>query len=123
MKVTNAGYKDPNNLKFENITVLGVPNPPLYVNVTLIGTGSRGSSDRLLPIANIQYDGVKKVNSHTLGDIAMHKCKVKTLTINSFFPLFKTEKSCGGGNVYIVVTSGLFDSNMTFYYYITTLFS
>nr|XP_019950458.1 PREDICTED: maltase-glucoamylase, intestinal-like [Paralichthys olivaceus] len=73
MKVTNAGYKDPNNLKFENITILGVPNPPLYANVTHIGTGTLGKSIRVVPNSNIQYDGVKKVLfltglSMTLGE-------------------------------------------------------
>uniref|UniRef100_A0A8C6LWD2 alpha-glucosidase n=1 Tax=Nothobranchius furzeri TaxID=105023 RepID=A0A8C6LWD2_NOTFU len=40
MQVTKAGYKDPNNLKFENITVLGVPHPPTSVSVTHVNTGS-----------------------------------------------------------------------------------
>uniref|UniRef100_A0A8C2ZM25 alpha-glucosidase n=1 Tax=Cyclopterus lumpus TaxID=8103 RepID=A0A8C2ZM25_CYCLU len=39
--VTHAGYKDPNALKFENITVLGVPHPPMSVSVTHVSGVTR----------------------------------------------------------------------------------
>ncbi|XP_022623710.1 maltase-glucoamylase, intestinal-like [Seriola dumerili] len=61
MQVTNAGYKDPNNLKFENITVLGVPFSPLAVSVTHVGAGAAGNSTTVLPNANIKYDAAKEV--------------------------------------------------------------
>lgn len=63
MQVTHAGYKDPNNIKFENITILGVPYPPSSVSVTQVGTGSPGTPTTL-PNSNIQYDADKKVNTH-----------------------------------------------------------
>lgn len=66
MKVSHAGYRDPNNLKFEDITVLGVPHPPTSVSVTHVGTGTSANSTTVLPNTNIQYDAVKKVNTHLL---------------------------------------------------------
>ncbi|XP_070684825.1 sucrase-isomaltase, intestinal [Pempheris klunzingeri] len=57
MQVIHAGYRDPNNLKFEEITVLGVPHPLLSVSVTHVDTGNI----ILLPDTNFQYDGAKKV--------------------------------------------------------------
>ncbi|KAK2912661.1 sucrase-isomaltase, intestinal-like [Channa argus] len=73
MQVTHAGYKDPNNLKFENITIIGVPYAPISVSVT---NGTLGNST--LPGANIQYDGNKKVLflhslSLTLGETYLVK--------------------------------------------------
>ncbi|XP_017279452.1 maltase-glucoamylase, intestinal [Kryptolebias marmoratus] len=58
VQATNAGYKDPNNLTFEEITVLGVPHPPTSVSVTPIG-----SSDVLtiLPNTSISYNESTKV--------------------------------------------------------------
>uniref|UniRef100_A0A8C5HXG7 alpha-glucosidase n=1 Tax=Gouania willdenowi TaxID=441366 RepID=A0A8C5HXG7_GOUWI len=38
MRVTNAGYRDPNNLHFENITILGVPHTPTSVSVTQVNS-------------------------------------------------------------------------------------
>ncbi|XP_040902104.1 maltase-glucoamylase, intestinal isoform X2 [Toxotes jaculatrix] len=61
MQVTHAGYKDPNNLKFESITVLGVSYLPLSVSVTHVGSGTHGNSTTVVPNTNIQYDGGKKV--------------------------------------------------------------
>ncbi|XP_058489999.1 sucrase-isomaltase, intestinal [Solea solea] len=55
MQATHAGYKDPNNLKFETITILGAATPPLSVTV---GTGN---TTTVLPNTNIQYDGTKQV--------------------------------------------------------------
>lgn len=63
MQVTNAGYRDPNDLKFENITVLGVPYPPSSVSVTHVGTADVGNSVTTVPNTNIQYDADKKVNT------------------------------------------------------------
>uniref|UniRef100_A0A8C2ZM00 alpha-glucosidase n=1 Tax=Cyclopterus lumpus TaxID=8103 RepID=A0A8C2ZM00_CYCLU len=73
MQVTHAGYKDPNALKFENITVLGVPHPPMSVSVTHVSGVTRAKSTSTLPTTNIQYDGAKKVMflqglSLTLGE-------------------------------------------------------
>ncbi|XP_044210999.1 maltase-glucoamylase, intestinal [Thunnus albacares] len=70
MQVTHAGYRDPDNLKFENITVLGVPHPPVSVSVTHV---TRGNSITNVLGTNIQYDAVKKVMflrglSLTLGE-------------------------------------------------------
>ncbi|XP_070408245.1 sucrase-isomaltase, intestinal isoform X2 [Nothobranchius furzeri] len=61
MQVTKAGYKDPNNLKFENITVLGVPHPPTSVSVTHVNTGSHLGATTVLPNTNIYHDGAKEV--------------------------------------------------------------
>ncbi|XP_028274772.1 maltase-glucoamylase, intestinal [Parambassis ranga] len=56
MQVTNAGYRDPNNLKFEDITILGVPSDPVSVSVTLVGSGAT-----VLPNSSIQYNETKQV--------------------------------------------------------------
>ncbi|XP_049925950.1 sucrase-isomaltase, intestinal [Epinephelus moara] len=61
MQVTHAGYKDPNNLKFEDITILGVPHPPVFVSVTHVSTGTSGNSTTPVPNTGIQYDDAKKV--------------------------------------------------------------
>ncbi|XP_068440776.1 sucrase-isomaltase, intestinal isoform X2 [Clinocottus analis] len=72
MQVTHDGYKDPNGLKFENITVLGVPQPPKSVSVTNASSATQHNASTL-PTSNIQYDGAKKVMflkglSLTLGE-------------------------------------------------------
>ncbi|XP_033970453.1 maltase-glucoamylase, intestinal [Trematomus bernacchii] len=54
MQVNRAGYKDPNNLFFENITVLGVAGPPTSVSYTLVGNSTTA-------VANVSYDAAKKV--------------------------------------------------------------
>ncbi|KAF3848025.1 hypothetical protein F7725_021053 [Dissostichus mawsoni] len=54
MRVNRAGYKDPNNLFFENITVLGVAGPPTSVSYTLVGNVTTA-------VANVNYDAAKKV--------------------------------------------------------------
>ena len=56
--MTHAGYKDPNNLKFENITILGVSQHPGSVNVTHVTNKEVTST---LPSDNINYNGIKKV--------------------------------------------------------------
>ncbi|KAM4628069.1 sucrase-isomaltase, intestinal [Polymixia lowei] len=55
MQVTHADYRDPKNLTFENITVLGVPHPVTSVSVTHHNTIT------FLSAANIQYNTAKKV--------------------------------------------------------------
>uniref|UniRef100_A0A665W316 alpha-glucosidase n=1 Tax=Echeneis naucrates TaxID=173247 RepID=A0A665W316_ECHNA len=57
---THAGYTSPDNLEFENITILGLPFPPSNVSVTHVGTGTPDTT-RLVPTSNIKYDGVKQV--------------------------------------------------------------
>ncbi|XP_029026154.1 sucrase-isomaltase, intestinal-like [Betta splendens] len=61
MQVTKAGYRDPHNIVFENITVLGLPHPPRSVSVTHVGAGASGDNTTSLPNTNIQYDADKKV--------------------------------------------------------------
>lgn len=61
MQVTRAGYKDPNNLMFENITILGVSYPPNSSAVSLIS--GEGSPTTSLP-HTMQYDAEKKVLKH-----------------------------------------------------------
>ncbi len=58
MQVTHAGYNDPNNLNFDDITILGVPHSQ-SVSVT------HGDSVTVVPNANIEYNGAKQVNKHT----------------------------------------------------------
>uniref|UniRef100_A0A665W3A9 alpha-glucosidase n=1 Tax=Echeneis naucrates TaxID=173247 RepID=A0A665W3A9_ECHNA len=60
MQATHAGYTSPDNLEFENITILGLPFPPSNVSVTHVGTGTPDTT-RLVPTSNIKYDGVKQV--------------------------------------------------------------
>ncbi|XP_077421965.1 sucrase-isomaltase, intestinal [Vanacampus margaritifer] len=61
MQVIHAGYRDPNNLHFENITILGVPHPPRSVSVTHVGSGSHGNATTNVPDSNIEYDAAKQV--------------------------------------------------------------
>uniref|UniRef100_A0A7N6B035 alpha-glucosidase n=1 Tax=Anabas testudineus TaxID=64144 RepID=A0A7N6B035_ANATE len=77
MQVTHAGYKDPNNIKFENITILGVPYPPSSVSVTQVGTGSPGTPTTL-PNSNIQYDVLFLHGlTLTLGETYLVKWEIK----------------------------------------------
>ncbi|XP_030650308.1 maltase-glucoamylase, intestinal [Chanos chanos] len=55
MTVTQNGYTDPNNLKFEDITVLGVEAQPGSVSIT------QGETITSVPASNIMYDATKKV--------------------------------------------------------------
>ena len=67
MQVVHSGYKDPNNLVFENITVLGVSAPPLSVSVV------HNNNNTQLPAANFQYDTAKKVtHAHMLVSNSAH---------------------------------------------------
>ncbi|XP_059187897.1 sucrase-isomaltase, intestinal isoform X2 [Centropristis striata] len=63
MQVTHNGYSDPNNLKFETITILGVPYPPAMVSVTHVATGTLEKTITSVPASGIQYDHAKKVMS------------------------------------------------------------
>ncbi|CAL8350989.1 unnamed protein product [Lota lota] len=68
MQATHAGYSDPDSLVFQNITVLGVAQPPTTVSVT------HGNSVSMLPADKIRYDAVKKALvlsnlSLTLGEM------------------------------------------------------
>lgn len=55
MQVAHNGYTDPNSLKFENITVMGVTAAPGHVTV------SDGNTVLSLSDAQIQYDSNKQV--------------------------------------------------------------
>ncbi|XP_014841756.1 PREDICTED: sucrase-isomaltase, intestinal-like isoform X2 [Poecilia mexicana] len=57
LQVTHAGYKDPNNLKFEKITIMGVPNLPPSVSVTHMPSGSVTQ----LPSSSFHHDATKQV--------------------------------------------------------------
>uniref|UniRef100_M4AS73 Maltase n=1 Tax=Xiphophorus maculatus TaxID=8083 RepID=M4AS73_XIPMA len=57
LQVTKAGYKDPNNLKFDNITIMGVPSLPSSVSVTHIPSGLITQ----LPNSTFYHDEVKQV--------------------------------------------------------------
>ncbi|XP_071751949.2 sucrase-isomaltase, intestinal [Centroberyx gerrardi] len=55
LEVTSDGFTDPNNLMFENITVLGVSYPPVSVTVT------QSNITTTLSAVNTTYDPDKKV--------------------------------------------------------------
>ncbi|XP_036974620.1 maltase-glucoamylase, intestinal [Acanthopagrus latus] len=59
MHVTHAGYQDPNNLKFDDIVILGEPHRPTSVSVTHVK--SSGDTTTNVPDANIQHNGGKQV--------------------------------------------------------------
>lgn len=71
MQVTHAGYQDPNNLKFDNIVILGEPHRPTSVSVTHVQ--SSGDTTTNVPDANIQHEGGKQVKKCMF----MHGCKIK----------------------------------------------
>lgn len=79
MQVTNNGYNDPNNLKFDNIIILGVPTVPASVSVTHVDATNTAT---ILDNNNIDYDGAKKVNTSMFLDIIMQK---KEATFIVFF--------------------------------------
>lgn len=82
MKVTNAGYKDPSNLTFDDIVILGVPRTPGVSLTTLSGR------DINLSNATVNYDGVKQVNT----DIVVEKHIIKTISILVFSCQGKLQK-------------------------------
>ncbi|XP_048837847.1 sucrase-isomaltase, intestinal isoform X2 [Brienomyrus brachyistius] len=55
MTVLRNGYTDPNNLKFEDITILGVTKSPGAVEVT------HGETTNKVPAENVRYDAAKSV--------------------------------------------------------------
>lgn len=55
MDVVHKGYTDPNNLKFEDITVMGVTTAPTLVLV------SDGTTSNALPESQVHYDSTKQV--------------------------------------------------------------
>ena len=71
MHVTHAGYQDPNNLKFDDIVILGEPHRPTSVSVTHVK--SSGDTTTNVPDANIQHNGGKQVKMRMF----MHRCKIK----------------------------------------------
>ncbi|KAF6720919.1 Maltase-glucoamylase, intestinal [Oryzias melastigma] len=68
MTATHTGYKDPNNLKFETITVLGMPHAPNSVSVTHFGPGE---TSEIVELKNtsIHHDAAKEVL--TLTDLSL----------------------------------------------------
>lgn len=79
MQVTNNDYNDPNNLKFDNIIILGVPTVPASVSVTHVDATN---TTTILDNNNIDYDGAKKVNSSMFLDIIMQKKKQPLLFLS-----------------------------------------
>ncbi|KAM4742529.1 sucrase-isomaltase, intestinal [Anableps anableps] len=61
LQVTKAGYNDPNNLKFENITIMGVPNPPTSISLTHILTGGGPGSTTELLNSTFYHNAAKQV--------------------------------------------------------------
>ncbi|XP_039865377.1 sucrase-isomaltase, intestinal-like [Simochromis diagramma] len=82
MQVTNNGYNDPNNLKFDNIIILGVPTVPASVSVTHVDATN---TTTILDNNNIDYDGAKKVLTLQNLDLILGETYVvewKVLRIN-----------------------------------------
>ncbi|KAM9481823.1 sucrase-isomaltase, intestinal [Clarias gariepinus] len=96
MQVLHNGYADPNNLVFENITVLGLSRPPMTVTI------NDGDMTTAIPESNIQYDSFKRVLH--LRNLQLQLGKNYTLTWNSVVENFQrfdchpgesaTEDSC-----------------------------
>ncbi|XP_051801835.1 LOW QUALITY PROTEIN: sucrase-isomaltase, intestinal-like [Acanthochromis polyacanthus] len=61
MQVSRAGYDDPNNLKFEDITVLGIPQSPASVTVTHVPAGGGENTVTTLLDTQIEHDFDKEV--------------------------------------------------------------
>ncbi|KAK7909767.1 hypothetical protein WMY93_014451 [Mugilogobius chulae] len=57
IQATHVGYTDPNNLKIDDITILGVPLAPSAVTVKNTATGAITN----VPTSNIQHDNAKDV--------------------------------------------------------------
>ncbi|XP_034161045.2 sucrase-isomaltase, intestinal [Pangasianodon hypophthalmus] len=75
MQALHSGYSDPNNLVFENVTVLGLSIPPTAVTI------NDGNVVSALPESSINYDSVKKVLY--LKNLQLQLGKNYTLTWNS----------------------------------------
>ncbi|XP_057203640.1 sucrase-isomaltase, intestinal [Triplophysa rosa] len=72
INVFHDGYTDPNNLQFENITVMGISGSPAAVLVT------EGSTSTVLTESQIHYDPVKEVMH--LRDLKLDLGKNYTVT-------------------------------------------
>ncbi|KAL3992154.1 werner syndrome ATP-dependent helicase [Sarotherodon galilaeus] len=82
MQVTNNRYSDPNNLKFDNIIILGVPTVPASVSVTHVDATN---TTTILDNNNIDYNGAKKVLTLQKLDLILGETYVvewKVLRIN-----------------------------------------
>ncbi len=74
MNVTHNGYTDPNNLKFENITVMGVTGAPVSVLV------SDGTTTNALNVSQVNYDSTRKVKEFSIH----HQSQCETLFVTNF---------------------------------------
>ncbi len=74
MHVTHNGYTDPNNLKFENITVMGVTRAPVSVLV------SDGSNTNTLTESQVNYHSTRKVKEF----IIHYQSQCETMFVNNF---------------------------------------
>ncbi|XP_036440892.1 maltase-glucoamylase, intestinal isoform X2 [Colossoma macropomum] len=81
MQVQHNGYVDPNNLVFENITILGQSSAPTSVSIT------EGSTAVAVPESSIQYDSLKKVLY--LRGLSMQLGKSYTVTWDSVISDFQ----------------------------------
>uniref|UniRef100_I3JDQ1 alpha-glucosidase n=1 Tax=Oreochromis niloticus TaxID=8128 RepID=I3JDQ1_ORENI len=86
--VTNNGYSDPNNLKFDNIIILGVPTVPASVSVTHVNATN---TTTILDNNNIDYNGldlilgetyvveweVLRINCHPEDNVDQAKCEAR----------------------------------------------
>lgn len=67
MEANYVGYTDPNDLKFEDITILGVRLPPMDVTVTHLGSGNVTH----VPNTKIQHSKNNNVSTYTLDCICV----------------------------------------------------
>ncbi|KAI4891742.1 hypothetical protein NFI96_028027 [Prochilodus magdalenae] len=81
MQVQHNGYVDPNNLVFENITVLGVSGPPTAVTIF------EGDTSVTVPQSGIQYDSIKKVLY--IRGLSLQLGKSYTVTWDAVIPDFE----------------------------------
>uniref|UniRef100_A0A671YCP6 alpha-glucosidase n=1 Tax=Sparus aurata TaxID=8175 RepID=A0A671YCP6_SPAAU len=63
MQVTHAGYQDPNNLKFDNIVILGEPHRPTSVSVTHV----QSSGDTTTNVLTLQGLGLALRETYVLA--------------------------------------------------------
>lgn len=76
MHVAHNGYTDPNSLKFENITVMGVSAAPASVLV------SDGVTTNSLLQSQVNYDSTKKV---IIKEFSIHhQSQYETVFVTSF---------------------------------------
>lgn len=79
MQVLHNGYADPNNLVFENITVLGLSRPPMTVTI------NDGDMTTAIPESNIQYDSFKRVSACFLIMLTIN-CKLIVNKVTKYIP-------------------------------------